>query len=74
MELKILRKSLKQTLETGLRQTRQYMDRCGTREGQPILFDRTENKSREEKIFQRKEEYKGHVIGVWGMWVELSER
>ena len=67
IELKILYKGLKQTLRTGLQQTWEYMDRSGTGEGHLVIFDRDPEKSWEEKIFERKEQYDGHQITVWGM-------
>ncbi|MFW6326539.1 MAG: ATP-binding protein, partial [Desulfovermiculus sp.] len=67
IELKILHKSLERTIADGLAQTREYMDRCEAKEGHLIVFDRREEVSWEEKIFQRAEEYKGQLITVWGM-------
>ncbi|MFW6143300.1 MAG: AAA-like domain-containing protein [Desulfovermiculus sp.] len=67
IELKILHKGLERTIADGLAQTREYMDRCEAKEGHLIVFDRREEVSWEEKIFQRAEEYKGQLITVWGM-------
>ena len=67
IELKILHKSLEKTLSDGLKQTYQYMDRCGCNDGHLIIFDRSESKTWEEKIFCRKEMYKNKVITIWGM-------
>ena len=67
IELKILYKSLERTIEDGLKQTWAYMDRCGTKEGQLLVFDRRENISWEEKIFCVEKEYQEHKITVWGM-------
>jgi len=67
IELKILYKNMSYTLEEGLRQTWEYMDRCGTDEGNLIIFDRNKDKTWEEKIFKREEEYKGKKIKIWGM-------
>jgi hypothetical protein len=67
MELKVLHKSLEQTLQTGLEQTWQYMDRCAAAEGHLVIFDRTTAKSWNEKLFQRGEPVRGKTIGVWGM-------
>ena len=67
IELKILHKSLRATMDEGLRQIAEYLDRCGEKEGHLILFDRTAGKSWEEKIFRRHELYKGLRIIVWGM-------
>jgi len=67
IELKILYKSLEKTIEAGLEQTWQYMDRCGAAAGHLVIFDRSENKSWDDKIFYRKETFKDQSIGVWGM-------
>jgi hypothetical protein len=67
IELKILYKSLDKTIEEGLRQTYEYMDKCGTDEGHLVIFDRRENVSWEEKIFEREKEYNGKIIKIWGM-------
>jgi hypothetical protein len=67
IELKILHKSLEKTIHEGLEQTFQYMDRCGADQGHLVIFDRDENKSWDDKIFHRKETFKGQSIGVWGM-------
>jgi len=69
IELKVLYKSLEKTMADGLSQTRGYMDRCGgVSEGYLVIFDRTEGKPWEEKIFRRevgKDE--GTPVTVWGM-------
>ena len=67
LELKILHKSLEQTLKTGLEQTWQYIDRCDAEEGHLIVFDRTPGKSWDDKLFQRRERVHDKDIGVWGM-------
>jgi len=67
IELKILYKSLEKTIEAGLEQTWQYMDRCGAAAGHLVIFDRSENKSWDDKIFYREETFKSQSIGVWGM-------
>ena len=67
VELKILYKSLETTIQNGLRQTLEYMDRCGADEGHLIVFDRRTDVTWEEKIFKRAEEHKGQVITLWGM-------
>ena len=67
IELKVLHKSLEQTLAQGLQQTCAYMDRCGTSEGHLVIFDRTPAKSWEEKLFRRQEQSDGKIITVWGM-------
>jgi hypothetical protein len=67
IELKVLHKSMEQTVRTGLEQTRQYLDRCGAAEGHLVIFDRTPKKPWEEKLFQRTEAVQGTRIQVWGM-------
>ena len=68
LELKIRRNSLENTIEDGLRQTWEYMDKVGSvDEGHFIIFDRTPNKSWEEKIWHEEREYNGCKIMVWGM-------
>jgi len=67
IELKILYDSMDRTLEKGLEQTWEYMDRCGTEEGHLVIFDRDEDKPWEEKIFSQKETYRCKEIKVWGM-------
>ncbi|MCU0287091.1 MAG: hypothetical protein MUF15_11945 [Acidobacteria bacterium] len=41
IELKLLYGSLEATIEKGLEQTRQYMDKCSAREGYLLIFNRT---------------------------------
>ena len=67
IELKVLHKSLNTTIEDGLKQTMEYMDRCNTDQGHLVIFDRSKDKSWEEKIFKREEKFKGKKIIVWGM-------
>jgi hypothetical protein len=74
IELKVLHKSLEQTVSAGLAQTWEYADRCGATEAHLVIFDRTPGKPWEEKIFQRTETYRGDAgvpaafpITVWGM-------
>ena len=66
IELKILYKSLKKTISEGLKQTWEYMDKCGTQHGHLVIFDRTK-KSWEEKIFRKTKSFKDSEIIVWGM-------
>lgn len=67
IELKILHKSLEQTLAVGLKQTWEYLDRRGAEEGHLVIFDRTPGKPWEEKLFRREETVRGKAITVWGM-------
>ena len=68
LELKIKRYGMEKTIEDGLKQTWEYMDKVGcVDEGHFIIFDRTPGKSWEEKIWQKGREYNGRKIMVWGM-------
>ena len=67
IECKVLRRGLERTLREGLEQTRAYMDRCGAAEGHLVVFDRTEGRSWDEKIFRRDEAEGGPPVTVWGM-------
>ncbi|QTA82032.1 Uncharacterized protein dnl_43950 [Desulfonema limicola] len=49
-----------------LKQTWEYMDKCGTKEGHLVIFDRTE-KPWEEKIFRKAGSFKCSELIVWGM-------
>ena len=67
VECKVLHRGLERTLREGLEQTRAYMDRCGAAEGHLVVFDRTEGRAWEEKIFRRAEAEGGVPVTVWGM-------
>ena len=67
VECKVVRGSLERTIAQGLDQTRAYMDRCGAEEGHLVVFDRTQGKSWEEKVFRREETAGGAPVTVWGM-------
>ncbi|WP_295885922.1 ATP-binding protein, partial [uncultured Thiohalocapsa sp.] len=59
IELKILHKTLDATLERGLAQTWEYLDRCRAGEGHLVIFDRTPGRPWEEKLFRRVETVRG---------------
>ena len=67
IECKVLHKSLERTIREGLGQTAAYMDRCGAEAGHLVVFDRSEGKRWEEKVFRRDEAVEGRAITVWGM-------
>ena len=67
IECKVLHRGLERTLREGLAQTRAYMDRSGSAEGHLVVFDRTEGRSWDEKIFRRDETEGGVPVTVWGM-------
>ena len=66
IECKILRGGLEATLDKGLPQTAGYMDRRGAGAGHMLIFD-CSAKPREEKVFQRSEEFAGTPVEAWGM-------
>jgi hypothetical protein len=55
------------TLIDGLKQTTKYMDTCKATEGHLVIFDRTKNKTWEEKIYTKQETVGNKIITVWGM-------
>ncbi len=67
LELKILRSSLKKTMAEGLKQTWDYMDKCGTDDGHLVIFNRDEDVSWDEKIFQQDAICQDKKIMIWGM-------
>ncbi|MBO7568170.1 MAG: ATP-binding protein [Bacteroidales bacterium] len=68
LELKIRKYSIEKTIENGLKQTYEYMDKVGdVSEGHFITFDRTNGKPWDEKIFHREAEFNGRKIMIWGM-------
>ncbi len=67
IELKIRYDSIEKTIEKGLSQTWEYMDKCGAKEGHLIIFDKNEDISWDKKIFSLEEIYKEKNILIWGM-------
>jgi hypothetical protein len=67
VELKVLHKSLEQTIAKGLDQTRTYMDTCGTTDGHLVIFNRDPDIPWEDKIFHRTDTFRGIPIQIWGM-------
>ena len=67
IECKLLRGTREQTERRGIEQTRDYMDRCGTRQGHLVIFDRSEAKPWSEKIYRREVADGGPAVTVWGM-------
>jgi hypothetical protein len=62
IETKVFRD--KNTKEKGLEQLKDYMDKCGAKEGHLIIFDRKSDKKWDEKIYC---EVISDKIKVWGM-------
>ena len=67
VECKVLHKGLDATIREGLEQTLGYMDRSAAEAGHLVVFDRTEGRSWEDKVFRREETADGRTITVWGM-------
>ena len=68
LELKIKRGSLEKVINDGLRQTSEYMDTVGSvDEGHLIIFDRSKEKTWEQRIWHKAYQYQGNTIIVWGM-------
>ena len=68
LELKIKRGDLDKVIEKGLEQTSDYMDTVGSvDEGHLIIFDRSKEKTWDERIWHRPYEHAGRKIMVWGM-------
>ena len=69
VECKVRRGDLERTIVEGLMQTRAYMDRCGAEAGHLIIFDRSPERSWEEKIFRRDAPSGAGAtrVAVWGM-------
>ena len=67
LELKTLYQSLDKTVLKGLEQTVDYADQCEVDEAHLLIFNRDQNTSWEDKIWQREVVYKTHKLSVWGM-------
>jgi len=67
IELKLRYGDLESTIEKGLEQTREYMDKCGTEEGYLLIFNRAEGVPWDEKIFKQTRNYKTLSITIYGM-------
>lgn len=68
LELKILRGALDTAIEKGLQQTAEYMDTVGSvDEGHLIIFDRSQTKTWEQRIWHQPYTHQDRTIMVWGM-------
>ncbi|MDE0112199.1 MAG: hypothetical protein OXN84_07955 [Albidovulum sp.] len=67
VECKLRHKGLEAAIAEGLKQTARYMDKCGATGGHLVIFDRSADRSREEKIFRRNAARTGAPITIWGM-------
>ena len=64
IELKINRG--KQSVERGIEQIAGYMDTLGCSEGWLVVFDRNQEKSWDEKIYQKMEVVNGKTVNIFG--------
>ena len=68
VECKLRRGDLERTIEEGIAQTRAYADRCAAEAGHLIVFDRSPERTWEQKIFRREAPPGMDVpVTVWGM-------
>ncbi len=68
IELKIKYGRLDSIIKKGLKQTKGYMDTCGTDDGYLLIFNRSPKTPWSKKIFKREESYDGVNIVVFVMW------
>ena len=62
------RRSLERTVAEGVEQTAAYMDRCKAEAGHLVIFDRSGERSWDEKVFRDEQAAEsGAKIAVWGM-------
>ena len=66
-KLRRARDGLDAVVRKGAEQTAAYMDRCGAESGHLIVFDRSPDRSWEEKVFRRTERIGIATVTIWGM-------
>ena len=67
VECKVLRTDPERTIAEGVEQTRGYLDHCAAEAGHLIVFDRSPDRTWEQKIFRRAPAGGGAPVTVWGM-------
>jgi hypothetical protein len=67
IEVKVLHKSLKQTISDGLIQTAAYANRCNASEAHLVIFARKSGSRKKQRAFQRQAISEGRVITIWGL-------
>jgi len=69
IEIKVVheKESADSVVDEGLKQTVAYMDRCGTDEGQLVVFDKRAGRTWDETLFRRDQVHEGKRITVWGV-------
>ena len=59
--------ALERTIAEGIEQTRTYIDRCAAEAGHLVVFDRSPERSWEQKVFRRTAHGgAGSPVTVWG--------
>ena len=66
LELKLLWNSLEKTLEDGVPQTVEYMDKAAAESGHLLVFDRHAGIPWDDKIFAFDRTWQGKTVRVWG--------
>lgn len=66
IELKILYGALDTEIRKGMSQTADYADKLGASEAHLMIFNRHPHTNWDDKIWQKKDNYQGQEIGVWG--------
>ncbi len=67
IECKLAQSGVERTIEKGIQQTLEYMDRARASEAHLVLFDRHPERTWQEKVFRREQEANGHKVTIWGM-------
>ncbi|MCP5047138.1 MAG: ATP-binding protein [bacterium] len=67
IELKIKYGRLDTVIKNGLKQTKSYMDKCGTDDGYLVIFNRSPGTHWSKKIFRKEKSVDGVNIVVFGM-------
>ncbi len=67
IECKLRRNGMQRTIDEGLKQIDAYMERCGTDCGHLVIFDRSEERSWDEKVFRCEASVGTRQVTVWGM-------
>lgn len=67
LELKVYTGKPDRIIEKGLEQTWEYMDKCGTREGYLLVFNKGNSIPWEDKVFKTGKAIKNTKIAIYGM-------
>lgn len=67
IECKLAQGALERTIDKGIEQTLEYMDRAAATDAHLILFDRHPERTWQEKIYRREQAANGHTVTIWGM-------